>query len=63
MNLYIVRFIRKDGKPNEEYYYPLIEQAEEHFFLFLNDDSELYSRIELLDDSGSVIREKVFPVV
>ena len=48
MQLFIVRFVRNDGKPHEEYYYPDLSAAEEHLNLFLDDDSELYSKIELV---------------
>ena len=35
----MVRFVRKDGKPDEEYYYQSRKDAEYHFHLFDNDDS------------------------
>lgn len=63
MQLYIVRFVRRDGRAAEEYYYPKIEQAEEHYSLFLDDDSELYTRIELTDYNGTLIKEIVFSEV
>lgn len=52
--MYIVVFVRKDGKPKEEYYYNSKQQAEEHFNLFKNDDSELYDKILFLEDAQSV---------
>ena len=61
--IYVVRFVRKDGKATEEYYYPKIEQAEEHYSLFLDDDSGLYTKIELTDYNGTLIKEMVFSEV
>ena len=46
---YLVRFVRKDRQPNEEYYYRDLAGAEYHFSLFLEDDSGLYERIELVE--------------
>ena len=48
-NSYIVRFIRKDGKPVEEFFYHTFEAAISHFLLFEDDDSDLYIRIEIID--------------
>ncbi len=48
--LWIVRFVRKDGKPDEEYYYHSLAEAEHHKNLFLDDDSGLYERIEIISD-------------
>ena len=47
--LWIVRFVRKDGKPNEDYYYNSRVKAEYHRDLFLNDDSGLYERLEIIN--------------
>ena len=44
---YIVRFIRRDGRPDEEYFYNAAEDAMWHFGLFADDDSGLYTRIEV----------------
>ena len=46
---YIVRFVRRDGKPNEEYLYRTVEEARRHFDLFNEDDSDLYDSIEVID--------------
>ena len=46
---YIVRFVRRDGKPNEEYLYRTVEEARQHFDLFNEDDSGLYDSIEVID--------------
>lgn len=48
MTMYLVRFIRMDGGPDEEYYYRTAELARHHFSLFREDDSGLYTRIELI---------------
>ena len=48
--LWIVRFVRKNGKPDEEYYYRSLAQVEHHKNQFLNDDSRLYERIEIISD-------------
>lgn len=42
---YIVRFIRKDGMPDEEYFYHNYEDAANHLEMFRDDDSELYWEI------------------
>lgn len=44
---YIVRFVRADCDPDEEYYYHREEDALRHYNLFLDDDSSLYLRIEI----------------
>ena len=54
MTTYIVRFIRRDHKPNEDYYYNDLSNAEAHFFLFKNDDSNLYDEIDLIDYSDGI---------
>ena len=54
MELYVVRFVRRDMEPVEEYYYSNINAAEGHLNLFLDDDSELYDRIELLRQDPDV---------
>ena len=52
MDMFTVRFVRNDFKPNEEYSYYEKEGAEHHFSLFRNDDSGLYREIELLRIAG-----------
>lgn len=49
---YLVRFVRSDGQPDEIYSYAHRSDAEYHFGLFRDDDSELYDRIELIIDAG-----------
>ena len=51
-NEYIVRFIRKDDKPVEEFFYHTYEEAFVHLALFRNDDSGLYRRIEFVQAWG-----------
>ena len=46
-NGYIVRFVRRDGKPDEEYFYRTAEEARRHFDMFTDDDSGVYDRIEV----------------
>ena len=46
--MFVVRFIRKDGMPNEEFYYQKIEDALYHFSLFEKDDSQLYSLVDVV---------------
>ena len=46
--MYITRFIRKDHKPPEEYYYHTQTEALAHLDLFRDDDSNLYEKIEVL---------------
>lgn len=53
--MYLVRFIRKDKQPNEEYYYNALKDAQYHLSLFLDDDSDLYDRIELVDNEKGLI--------
>ena len=50
--MYVVRFVRRDGKPDEEYYYHTLEAARNHFKLFYDDDSGLYKTISLLAVEG-----------
>lgn len=52
---WIVRFIRRDGKPNEEYYYSSLADAEHHRNLFLDDDSGLYEKIEIVNEKAKEV--------
>lgn len=47
--MYIVRFQRRDGKPDEDYYYNSFPEAHNHLALFKDDDSNLYTHIEVLE--------------
>ena len=46
--MYIVRFIRVDGQPNEDYFYNEPFGAIHHLKLFAKDDSNLYRSIQLI---------------
>lgn len=46
--MYIVKFKRKDHKPDEDYYYNTKEEAKAHFELFIDDNSDLYDEILLI---------------
>ena len=48
--MFIVKFVRKDGKSDEEYYYHTLQEAEAHKKFFDDDDSDLYERIEIIPD-------------
>ncbi len=50
--MYLLRFVRRDQQPNEEYFYNNQQDAEYHMNLFRDDDSDLYCRIELLEVEG-----------
>lgn len=50
--MYAVCFERRDGFPVEEYVYYRLEDAENHFHLFDDDDSELYNSISIIDEDG-----------
>lgn len=52
--MYTVTFRRKDDQPDEIYYYNKYEDAYYHFNLFRDDDSDLYSRIELALQKNSM---------
>ena len=54
-DLWIVKFVRKDGKPDEEYYYHFLAKAEYHRDLFLNDDSGLYEKIEIINENSKEV--------
>ena len=61
--MYLVRFCRNDNQPNEDYYYVDKASAQHHFSLFENDNSQLYTRIELCFwnlDNESTIQSKIF---
>ena len=51
-NSFIVRFLRRDGSADEEYYYDSYYEAREHFSMFDEndeDDRELYTSIEFIE--------------
>lgn len=45
--MYIVRFVRTDGKPNEVYYYQCYKDAKYHYELFVDEDVGIYSMLIL----------------
>ena len=51
---YIVKFVRKDNLPDEEYIYHSHQDAEHHFSLFRHDDSGIYKKIEMLSWFGNI---------
>lgn len=53
--MYITRFVRKDDKPNEEYFYITKEAALRHMMLFTEDDSNLYRNISVLDEETNTV--------
>ena len=55
----IVRFVRNDEKPDEEYYYNTVAEAIYHIHLFINDTSGLYDRIELVVSNPSCDFEEI----
>lgn len=62
-DMVVVRFVRKDLRPDEIYYYHTEAAAREHFNLFLDDDSDLYSVIRLESDCGKLIDCIIFSMV
>ena len=48
--MYKVTFYTKGRKPNEEYYYRTLKDAEYHKSLFDDDDSGLYEAIEITEE-------------
>ena len=48
--MYVTRFIRKNGKPDEDYWYHTKQEAMAHMELFNEDDSGLYEKIVVLDE-------------
>ena len=48
-NGYIVRFIRRDMKADEQYFYHSYNDAVSHLELFRDDDSGLFKRVEIID--------------
>ncbi len=52
--MYLVRFIRKDCQPNEEYFYYNRKDASHHLELFRGDDSGIYRCIDFLKSENSI---------
>ena len=58
--MYITRFTKTDGCI-EDYYYHSQDDAVKHLSLFENDDSGLYTRIDVLEDlANTVIKTLLF---
>ena len=53
--MFVVRFVRRDRQPAEEYYYNTIEEARWHLNMFREDDSRLYERVVLIDMNHSEV--------
>ncbi len=51
-NGFFVRFVRHDGKPDEEYFYRAAGDAQRHFDMFADDESGLYEKIEVVQLSA-----------
>ncbi len=51
--MFVIRFVRVDQKMDEEYYYQSDREAINHLKLFYEDDSGLYKRIEVIDETTS----------
>jgi len=55
MKKYIVRFIRADKAPTEEYFYASRADADKHLDTFRDDDSGLYRFIAILNDETRTV--------
>lgn len=53
--MFLTKFVRKDGKPDEEYYYHSASEATDHLSLFLDDDSNLYGSIVASDEKENKV--------
>lgn len=51
--MYIVKFVRNDCMPDEMYYYHSKEDANYHMNMFRDDDSGLYTKIEVIKEGVS----------
>ena len=43
----VVRFVRKDGEPDEEYYYLDVAEARFHYSLYADDENSPYKSAKL----------------
>ena len=64
-NVFFVRFVRRDGKPDEEYFYRAAEDAQRHFDMFADDDSGLYKKVEIVNLSApsKAMLSRLFSVI
>ena len=53
--MFITRFVKADGSPNEDYYYHSSQEAVDHMNLFQNDDSGLYKNISVLNEKTNTV--------
>lgn len=58
---FVVRFVRADNQPVEEYYFVSEKEGNQHIDLFKDDNSELYKFIALVDiENNLVLRILIF---
>ncbi len=63
--MFCVRFLRNDGKEDEEYYYHHLYEATYHFHLFDDDNSFLYRKIQVTEygkGAPKVLLEAPYPL-
>lgn len=53
--MFIVRFDRVDKQPSEEYFYNTIEEARWHLSHFVDDDTDLYVKIEIVEHTKPLV--------
>ena len=53
--MFLTKFIRKDGKHDEEYFYHSASDAIGHLSLFIDDESNLYKRIVASDEGKNTV--------
>lgn len=51
--MYVVKFIRSDGAPNEEYWWNTYDEASHHMSLFNTSDRDMYKEIILFEIDGN----------
>ena len=57
--MYLTQFLRKDGKPDESYTYSSAEEALHHASLFVEDDSNLYKKIVVVDAKKNTVLQLI----
>ena len=50
--IFLDRFVRKGGKPDEDYLYRVLSDAIKHFELFFGDNSDMHKMILLFEWEG-----------
>ena len=53
--MFLTKFVRKDGKPDEDYFYNTAEEALHHASLFVEDESNLYKKIVASDERKNTV--------